>query len=180
MLITNKYRKLNEILHRAPRGFGASGHRWHAEIALMVDIFRVQSWLDYGCGQSTLKKEFKKHYAKRFKKIRYREYDPAVKSKCVVPRGTFDLVTCTDVLEHVEPSCIDEVIKHIYSKAGKAIFFNINIKEANKTLPDGRNAHLIIENPEWWLGKLKDLTDWKIEEKISARPWKDLNLWSHP
>ena len=179
-LITDTYREMNRQLHSAPRGFGASGHRWHQEVWLMIDIFRIKSWLDYGCGQSTLVKQFRKVYAKRFKGIKYRGYDPCFPGKETMPKGTFDLVTCTDVLEHVEPAHLDDVICDIYFKAGKAVFFNINTQEANKTLPDGRNAHLIIEGAEWWIARLKQNTDWYVEEKVSPRPWKDLNLWSHP
>ena len=97
-----------------------------------------------------------------------------------MPTGKFDLVTCTDVLEHVEPEYIDRVVRHILSLASKAIYLNINIKEANKTLPDGRNTHLIIKPPEWWEEYLSERTEWKIERKQTPRPWKDLNLWIYP
>ena len=34
-------------------------------------------------------------------------------------------------------------------------FFVIAHRPAKKTLPDGRNAHLIQEGPAWWLPKLE-------------------------
>ena len=180
MLITERYRELNRQLHKAPRGFGASGHRWAYEIHLIVATFGVKTWLDYGSGQDTLVRTFKKKYPKMFKKIKYKNYDPCIFGKELCSGGKFDLVTCTDVLEHIEPGCLDDVIRHIYSIAKKAIFFNINIKEANKVLPDGRNAHLIIQGPEWWLERLGRHTDWRLEEKVTSRPEKDLNIWTYP
>jgi len=33
---------------------------------------------------------------------------------------------------------------------------------AKKTLSDGRNAHLIIEKPDWWKSKLDNLQGWNI------------------
>jgi hypothetical protein len=36
-------------------------------------------------------------------------------------------------------------------------WFIIACYPAKKLLPDGRNAHLIIESPIWWLDKIKDV-----------------------
>jgi hypothetical protein len=33
---------------------------------------------------------------------------------------------------------------------------------AKKGLSDGRNAHLIIEQPEWWKQKIQTIPGWKI------------------
>ena len=33
---------------------------------------------------------------------------------------------------------------------------------AKKYLSDGRNAHLIVENPEWWKCKLQTVLNWKL------------------
>jgi hypothetical protein len=39
---------------------------------------------------------------------------------------------------------------------------------SKKFLPDGRNAHLIIEKPEYWRNKFKTILDWKLlDEKIN-------------
>jgi hypothetical protein len=34
-------------------------------------------------------------------------------------------------------------------------------RPSNKTLPDGRNAHQIIESPEWWIGQFLD-RGWEV------------------
>jgi hypothetical protein len=66
-----------------------------------------------------------------------------------------DVVVCNDVLEHVEPEHLDEVLKHMASLAKKAIVLTVATVPAVKTLADGRNAHLIVENARWWYTKLE-------------------------
>jgi hypothetical protein len=68
--------------------------------------------------------------------------------------GFADLVVCTDVLEHVEPELLDTVLRHLRSLARKAVFVVIATRPSNKTLSDGRNAHLIVETAEWWIAHL--------------------------
>ena len=37
-------------------------------------------------------------------------------------------------------------------RADKFAFFAISTRPAKKTLPDGRNAHLTVQSPDWWYG----------------------------
>jgi hypothetical protein len=64
------------------------------------------------------------------------------------------MVICTDVLEHVEPSYLDEVLRNIADKTNKLAYFVICCRPAGQNLPDGRNAHLIVQPHEWWEKKL--------------------------
>ena len=41
-------------------------------------------------------------------------------------------------------------MKHINELSTKYLWLRIDTKPARKVLPDGRNAHLIIENIDWW------------------------------
>jgi hypothetical protein len=81
------------------------------------------------------------------------EYDPAIVGKDTPPSPA-DLVASTDVLEHIEPESLDEVLAHIASLARVGVFLVISCRRAVARLPDGRNAHLIVESPEWWRDKL--------------------------
>lgn len=180
-LISEKYRQLNERLHK--EGFGGSGHRWIKEVRKGIHIIgrkEINSLLDYGCGQSTFWKHFKENYPTIVKDMVYREYDPCIIGKNDFPKKPCDLVICTDVLEHIEPEFIDNVIEHIFSLARKAIFWNIAMIPANKILPDGRNAHLIVESKPWWIEKLfQNSGDWISVMLLpkTNRPEKDLNIW---
>jgi len=63
------------------------------------------------------------------------------------------------VLEHIEPDLLDNVLDDLKRvTAGKGIF-TVHTGEAVKTLPDGRNAHLIQQPPEWWLPGLIERFD---------------------
>lgn len=64
------------------------------------------------------------------------------------------MVACIDVLEHVEPECLDAVLDDLARCVQQIGFFTVHTGAAVKVLPDGRNAHLIQEPPAWWLPKL--------------------------
>ncbi len=64
-----------------------------------------------------------------------------------------DMVCMLDVAEHIEPECLDAVLRHFASKCIKAAVVTIALKPALKHLPDGRNAHLIVQPAHWWMEK---------------------------
>ena len=66
-----------------------------------------------------------------------------------------DYLLCVDVLEHIEPQLIDNVIEHLVSKFNKKALLSISLVESKTILPDGNNAHLIIEPYSWWIEKIK-------------------------
>jgi len=52
---------------------------------------------------------------------------------------------------------------------GRCGFFRIACYHAKKHLPDGRNAHLIVESPEWWRDKIVNFMKVKIvSEQITV------------
>ena len=184
-LISEYYTAQNYKLHRHPRGFGASGHRWvdKKDIPDIIKKYKIRSLLDYGCGRGTLWKALNEKRHGIAARLRYTGYDPCLPGHDKLPEGKYDLITCTDVLEHIEPEFLDNVLGHIFSLASKIVFFNISLVEANKVLPDGRNAHLIIKPKEWWVAKLQDTAGpgWKLEWEIvrickHRKIPKDLNV----
>ncbi len=144
MLITKDYKNLNSKLHESNKAYGVSGKKWAIQISELASVLNTRDVLDYGCGKSTLANNmpFKIH-----------QYDPAIEKYTELPKPA-DIVVCTDVLEHVEPECLDNVLEHLKSLVNKVGFFTIATRPAKKVLADGRNAHLIQENYRWWLNKL--------------------------
>jgi hypothetical protein len=67
-----------------------------------------------------------------------------------------ELVTCIDVLEHIEPEYLLNVLDHLEELTEVAIFASVHMGPAGKTLDDGRNAHLTQEPLEWWLPKFME------------------------
>jgi len=142
MLISDAYREQNQKLHSDSGDYGASGHRWADTVASIAEALKTTDVLDYGCGKQTLKK-----------KLPYvTGYDPCIDGLDDMPSPA-TLVVCTDVLEHIEPECVDEVLDDLKRVTGSTILAVITPVAALKTLPDGRNAHLTQEPAEWWLPK---------------------------
>ena len=101
--------------------------------------------LDYGAGKQSL--------ANAMPWVRIAGYDPAIPELSKPPMPA-DLVVCTDVLEHVEPECLEDVLDDLRRLTLKAAYLEIATREALKHLEDGRNAHLIVQPMEWWLPRI--------------------------
>lgn len=161
-LISPSYLSQNEWLHQTKPTYGAGGHQYLPNIEEVVKHnWPILSCLDYGAGKGTLKKVFEQRYPF----IPTQNYDP-VTFPCD-PRPA-DLVVCTDVLEHIEPECLDNVLNHLQLLMMNVGFFTIATRPAKKNLPDGRNAHLIQESPDWWLQKIDSIlrvSRWEPSEK---------------
>lgn len=149
MLISPEYAELNRKMFEAKPGYGTSGARWVAFANDLAISTKAKTLLDYGCGRGTLR------YALMKLEPSYTvlEYDPAVPGKTDKPLRA-DVTICGDVMEHVEPDCVYSVLDDIYSISRLGVLFIIATRPAAKHLPDGRNAHLIIEPAEWWVPKL--------------------------
>jgi 2-polyprenyl-3-methyl-5-hydroxy-6-metoxy-1,4-benzoquinol methylase len=146
MRITEEYREANKRLHEINERYGTSGAKWARKVSQLVQSTGCTSVLDYGCGKGLL--------AAALPELGIVEYDPAIPGKDREPDPA-DFVVCTDVLEHIEPDCLDAVLDHIRKLSLKYAFLNIATRPAVKHLPDGRNAHLIIESAEWWRGRVE-------------------------
>lgn len=141
MKITPEYQAMQEKFHLQKPEYGTSSKSHSDTIAALAQQMQTRDILDYGCGKAMLQKG-----------IPYpiQNYDPCMPEYARLPVAA-DLVVCTDVLEHIEPECLKEVMDDLARLTRKAIFVNVACRPAKKTLPDGRNAHLIQETPNWWL-----------------------------
>jgi hypothetical protein len=143
LLITEEYRKQNEQLHADPV-YGVSAVAWVGRVRDLCAALKTTDVLDYGCGKRTLRKGLGWDIAC---------YDPCI-PECSSRPEPHDVVACIDVLEHIEPDCLDAVLDDLRRVTKKAAFLLIANRPARKVLPDGRNAHLIQEGPDFWLPKL--------------------------
>lgn len=148
-LISNSYRDVCLKAHaEGKKPWGADGWKHAASVAKFAKEIGAKTILDYGCGQGRLRMSLEQAQ----QPYDVFEYDPAIEGKSQLPKPA-DLVACTDVLEHIEPEKIDNVLEHIWKLANKGVFLVVSTRPANKILPDGRNAHLIVEPATWWLAK---------------------------
>lgn len=145
MLFTAAYVEQNALLHTQREDYGANGGRMAPKVSSLMREYDCATMLDYGCGKGSLVKLIPGA----------RGYDPALPEFSRRPEPA-DLVVCSDVLEHIEPECLDDVLEDLRSLAYRVVFLVISCRPAYKTLPDGRNAHLIVENQDWWMGRLME------------------------
>jgi len=168
-LISDDYVTQNQVLHRRPEGYGGSGHKRRDEVLAFARELDAAVILDYGCGQGTLKTSLS-----AIGVTDILEYDPAVKGKNGLPKPA-ELVVCTDVLEHVEPDRLTAVLAHLFQLTLVGAFFLIAMRKANKILPDGRNAHLIIEDSRFWISRVERAGFKILRQRVSEG--KEIRLW---
>lgn len=161
-LISQEYVEQQKWLHKQPRGYGGRGDNWGSTILQLIGEHKIETILDYGCGQGSLGKYL---YEKGFT---IREFDPAIKGKDEIPQSCFDLVICTDVLEHIEPDKLDANINLLFEMTKKILFIVIATRPSNKILKDGRNAHLIIKPEYWWKEKITNSNFQFVKSKVSV------------
>lgn len=149
MLYTSEYITQLKEMHANPE-FGTCSIRYAKAITNVINKFNVFSLIDYGCGKGDLAK-----YIIPDNSVQIHLYDPAVPEYDELPEPQ-DMVVCTDVLEHIEPDCLDDVLASIKNSCTQVAFVSVCTCPASKNLPDGRNAHLIQKSPRWWLDKLSN------------------------
>lgn len=150
-LISPSYREQQAQMHAdVEHPYGVASAQFAADVARVIDRYGVDELLDYGAGSRlTLINTISEQRIVR-RKFAYRAYDPAVELYSKAPEPS-EMVACIDVLEHIEPLCLDHVLDDLKRVTKKIGFFTVSTIEASKHLPDGRNAHLIVEPAEWWL-----------------------------
>lgn len=166
-LISEAYRAQQEHLHETTQ-YGTASIQYAPLVSQIIDRLEVAHLLDYGSGKScnlgkTLFRRGSPHRPKlehliENEKFKYQAYDPGVPELAGLPVPA-QMVACIDVLEHVEPECLDSVLDHLKTLAEAVIFLTVHTGPAKKTLPDGRNAHINQQPMSYWLPKLWERWD---------------------
>ncbi|MEM8937362.1 MAG: methyltransferase domain-containing protein [Pseudomonadota bacterium] len=150
MLISDDYRE-TLLRHRQVTEWGP-GRPEHFELVdkHLIKPHRVRSIIDYGCGEGGLVRELDKQ---NFEVI---GYDPGVPRFSNQPAKQAEGLVSFDVLEHIEPDYLGDVLEHIGDLFTVAAYLVIHLGPALHRLPDGRNAHLIQKPAEWWVDALNN------------------------
>lgn len=130
----------------------------------MIAYSNIFTVLDYGCGKARMWKE--ERLDKLFG-VNVTLFDPGVEEYASKPEGQFDLVICTDVMEHVPEHLVEDVLEDINQYASKAIFFNISTRPAKKILTDGTNAHATVKPAEWWDERINTINKYVVTHYTS-------------
>lgn len=147
-LISEDYRRMQEELHQNPH-YGVASIGYAPMVAQIMQSVRAQELLDYGAGKGRLGEALRQHLSESFT---VHHYDPAIPQWADTP-APCTFVACIDVLEHIEPELLDNVLDDLARVTAGVGVFTVHTGPAEKMLSDGRNAHLTQQTPEWWLPK---------------------------
>ena len=174
-LISAEYQAQQQHLH-ATTEYGTMAQHYGPLVSQIIEKLEITHLLDYGCGRKMgLTKTLSvKH------KLTYQGYDPGagLEELATAPIPA-QMVCCIDVLEHIEPPFLENVLNHLAELTEVVAFITIHTGPAMKTLPDGRNAHLTQEPIEWWLPKLTDRFDIQTLQKVGEHNYYSI-LYAKP
>lgn len=161
--ITENYRALNARYHREHAEYGSYGYRWADAVRDLARECGGKTVLDFGCGKDTLRK------ALEGTKLQVTSYDPAIPGKDVLPDAMFDIVSCTDVMEHVEPEYVDKTIAQIMARMRYGGVFVISLQKTGKKalLADGTPKHRTLLPEKLWYKKFNHYG--KVQHLIPIR-----------
>lgn len=162
-IINAEYQAQLSAMHQ--EGRFVRGGKLLKSLAPFLDQYQPTSILDYGCGHGGLMKSIQERYPE----MSVQGYDPGNPQYNTMPAQAFDAVVSADVFEHIEPEHLDATLQLIDTKLLQCGWFRIACYPAKKALPDGRNAHLVVESPDWWRDKiLNNMTVKIVHEEIQV------------
>ena len=150
-LISEQYRRLQEDLHADPL-YGVASIRYAPLVAEHIRRHDIHEVLDYGAGKGRLGEEL--DWLVPWK-LDMRRYDPGVQAWSAPPAPAA-FVACVDVLEHIEPDLLPNVLDDLRRVTLGTGLFTVHTGAAGKVLADGRNAHLIQRPAAWWVPQLME------------------------
>lgn len=113
--------------------------------------YSPSSILDYGCAKGNLVNQLRLDFPTTL----VEGYDPGVFEFNKIKRSSYECLISNDVIEHFEPEFLDQTLTKMSNLYSVSAWLIIACYPAKKKLPDGRNAHLTVESPDWWLKKIK-------------------------
>lgn len=139
------------------------------EIARLSKLLDCKTAMDYGCGKAWFWNipHWKAILDDQVQSVKL--YDPAIPEYSLVPEGRYDMVICTDVLEHVHPDQSDDFLKTLFLYTRRVLFINVSTKPARKTFDDGTNLHINLRSRSQWDKKIMDIRNW-YGEKYKSFP----------
>ena len=143
-------------IHRNPKRFpGFSIKAYVVVIAELVTQHHATTLLDFGCGKA--RGYFERRYHDAWGGIMPTLYDIGVPKFSTKPTGQFGGVLNTDMLEHIDEADVPEILTELvnYVFPGGFLFLGIACRPSRKRLPDGRDVHLTVRPPEWWIAQIK-------------------------
>jgi len=165
-LITEEYRRMQQELHRNP-DYGVASVEYAPLVADVLRAQRIEEMLDYGAGKGRLGQALRERFNMP---VRVHHYDPAIPEWAAPPEPR-DLVACIDVLEHIEPELLSNVLDDLQRLTRRIGVFTVHTGAAAKVLADGRNAHLTQQPAAWWLPQFLSRFDLVAFNRVDKGFW---------
>jgi hypothetical protein len=153
-LISDSYREQQRTLHERA-DYGVASLHYAPLVAQALERTQADELLDYGAGKGRLSQALQE-IVKRPLKVHH--YDPAIPQWAATPQPC-GFVACIDVLEHIEPELLDNVLDDLKRVTAGLGVFTVHCGPAVKVLTDGRNAHLTQQPVAWWSARLSERFD---------------------
>jgi len=113
--ISETYREEQERLHENPN-YGVASIGFAPIVSDLINKLGVTELLDYGAGKGNLAKHLSVDH-----EVEVKHYDPARPEWAKRPDSA-QMVACIDVLEHIEPEYLDEVLDVLWRRARRDQF----------------------------------------------------------
>ena len=153
-----------EIYHQFDPKYGSGTHGNGVHI-FTLKMFKPESILDVGCGKDNafcklVRDEYKENttiehiklvgmdFAAKPKKLKDIDFKQGWAHELPFKSNSFDVVTTFDMLEHILPEDVDNVLNEIFRVAKKGICVSISYRQVKSGL------HRTIQPKEWWIEKL--------------------------
>ena len=170
--ISDEMVALNKALHQQDATYGKRDlsegllENLTSTLNRMHDLGFCNNLLDYGTGKGELVTELRKSV-----QFHVDGFDPEIQFG-ILSLESYDIITCLDVLEHVEQSSIRYVLQDINVLASNFVFI-VDLQPAIKRLQDNRNAHISIAPADWWIAEIsrvfKCVAAFPIPNKVGAK-----------
>lgn len=164
-LITEQHRQRQAQLHRDPRyGAGSGAARLVAQVIQQVGTTEL---LDYGAGKGGLGQTLKSLLAQP---LQVRHYEPARPEWAAAPQPAA-FVACIEVLEHVEPELLDNVLDDLQRVTVNQGFFSIQTATAPGTPAPAGAEPTILQPSRWWLPRLMSRFELVVFQRVAQGFW---------
>jgi hypothetical protein len=143
-LFTPQHIASQKQVHEECPAYGSASLVFAPMVSELINANEVRTLLDYGSGLGQVPANLELNH-----QVDVQLYDPAIDTFADQAKPA-EMVICLDVLDVVEPDCVDAVLDHLRQLTLKMAFFSINT-----AAPEGAvHPSTGYQNVEWWLPKL--------------------------
>ncbi len=144
-------------------GFHPELNRYKTVYKTLKELNNVETLIDIGCGEGSLIRGLQEKFPDiqiscadldNFHNIKNVEFNPinlAKKETFFDVEKPFDLLTCLDVLEHIDKHSIDNIFQWFSKISDRQVLTIAN----HSSIHSGEQLHKIMKKFRWWKPRIK-------------------------